>query len=65
MANLQRNEELLTEIRSLLIQDHADRAELMLRTKRLEESYAAMRAEMKSNYVAFEAWARELAKGNK
>ena len=65
MANLQRNEELLTEIRSLLIQDHADRAELMLRTKRLEESYNAMRAEMKSNYVAYEAWARELAKGNK
>jgi hypothetical protein len=65
MATLQRNEELLIEIRSLLAQDLAERAGLAIRVKRLEESYDAMRAEMKSNYVAFEAWARELAKGNK
>ena len=65
MANLQHNEELLTEIRSLLIQDRAAQAEMLHIVKMLKASHDAMCAEMKSNYVGFEGWARELAKDNK
>jgi hypothetical protein len=59
------NEELLIEIRSLLVRNLAETSGLALRMKRLEESYNIMRSEMKSNYVGYEGWAKELMKGNK
>ena len=68
MANLQRNEELLLEIRSFLLQvlaGQAAQAEMNLMLKNLKASHDAMCSEMRSNYVGFEGWARELAKDNK
>jgi hypothetical protein len=65
MATLARNEELLTDVLSLLRQVSARQEVLALDVRSLKEHMLSVQSEMKSNYVGYASWAQELASRTK